>query len=99
MERCKDKVSQIKETTMMEATSHPKTHHRNDTTCTEVAQRGKKHLSKSQFSNNIASSDYKIFDWSEQPIEFNREDHPIIVSRPRNAPLVLKAQIGGYDAE
>jgi hypothetical protein len=33
--------------------------------------------------------------WSEQPIEFNREDHPIIVPQPRNAPLVLKAQIGG----
>jgi hypothetical protein len=37
--------------------------------------------------------------WSEQPIEFNREDHPIIVPRPGNAPLVLKAKIGGYDME
>jgi hypothetical protein len=37
--------------------------------------------------------------WSEQPIEFNREDHPITVPRPGNAPLVLKAQIGGYDVE
>jgi hypothetical protein len=37
--------------------------------------------------------------WSEQPIEFNREDHPIIVPWPGNAPLVLKAQIGGYDVE
>jgi hypothetical protein len=37
--------------------------------------------------------------WSEQPIEFSREDHPIIVSRPRNAPLVLKAQIGTYDVD
>jgi hypothetical protein len=35
--------------------------------------------------------------WSEQPIEFSREDHPIIVPRPENAPLVLKAQIGTYD--
>jgi hypothetical protein len=35
--------------------------------------------------------------WSEQPIEFNREDHPITVPRPGNAPLVLKAQIGAYD--
>jgi hypothetical protein len=32
--------------------------------------------------------------WLEQPIEFNREDHPITVPRPGNAPLVLKAQIG-----
>jgi hypothetical protein len=37
--------------------------------------------------------------WSEQPIEFNRKDHPIIVPRPGNAPLVLKAHIGGYDIE
>jgi hypothetical protein len=37
--------------------------------------------------------------WSEQPIEFNREDHPIIVPRPGNASLVLKAHIGGYDVE
>jgi hypothetical protein len=35
--------------------------------------------------------------WSEQPIEFNREDHPIIVPRLGNAPLVLKAQIGAYN--
>jgi hypothetical protein len=37
--------------------------------------------------------------WSEQLIEFNREDHPIIVPRSGNAPLVLKAKIGGYDVE
>jgi hypothetical protein len=29
--------------------------------------------------------------WSKQTIEFNREDHPITVPRPGNAPLVLKA--------
>jgi hypothetical protein len=37
--------------------------------------------------------------WSEQPIKFNREDQPITVPRPGNVPLVLKAQIGGYDVE
>jgi hypothetical protein len=37
--------------------------------------------------------------WSEQPIEFSREDHLIIVPRPGNVPLVLKAQIGGYDID
>jgi hypothetical protein len=37
--------------------------------------------------------------WSEQPIEFSREDHPITVPRPGNMPLVLKAQIGGYDID
>jgi hypothetical protein len=37
--------------------------------------------------------------WSEQPIEFNSNDHPIIVPQPGNAPLVLKAQIGTYDVD
>jgi hypothetical protein len=37
--------------------------------------------------------------WSEQPIEFSRDDHPIIVLRPGNTPLVLKAQIGTYDVD
>jgi hypothetical protein len=37
--------------------------------------------------------------WSEQPIEFSRDDHPITVPRSRNAPLVLKAQIGTYDID
>jgi hypothetical protein len=37
--------------------------------------------------------------WSEQPIEFSRDDHPIIIPRPGNAPLVLKAQIGTYDVD
>jgi hypothetical protein len=36
---------------------------------------------------------------SKQPIEFNREDHPITVPWPGKAPLVLKVQIGGYDIE
>jgi hypothetical protein len=37
--------------------------------------------------------------WSKQPIEFSRDDHPITVPRPGNAPLVLKAQIGTYDVD
>jgi hypothetical protein len=45
----------------------------------------------------LVSTEY--LHWSEQPIEFNREDHPITVPRPGNAPLLLKAQIGGYDVE
>jgi hypothetical protein len=44
-----------------------------------------------------ASTEY--LHWSEQPIEFSREDHPIAVPRPGNAPLVLKAQIGAYDVD
>jgi hypothetical protein len=37
--------------------------------------------------------------WSEQLIEFSREDHPIIVPQPGNIPLVLKAEIGGYNVD
>jgi hypothetical protein len=37
--------------------------------------------------------------WSKQPIEFSRENHPIIMPRPGNAPLVLKAQIETYDVD
>jgi hypothetical protein len=37
--------------------------------------------------------------WSKQPIEFSRDDHPIIVPWSGNTPLVLKAQIGTYDVD
>jgi hypothetical protein len=35
--------------------------------------------------------------WSDQPVRFSRADHPRKVSRPGHSPMVLKAQIGGYD--
>jgi hypothetical protein len=35
--------------------------------------------------------------WSDQPVKFSRADHPRKVSRPGDSPMVLKAQIGGYD--
>jgi hypothetical protein len=35
--------------------------------------------------------------WSEQPVKFSRADHPRKVPRPGHSPMVLKAQIGGYD--
>jgi hypothetical protein len=41
----------------------------------------------------------ECLNWSEQPIEFSRDYHPIIVPRPGNALLVLKAQIGTYDID
>jgi hypothetical protein len=37
--------------------------------------------------------------WSEQPIEFGKDDHPITVPRPGNTSLVLKAHIGTYDVD
>jgi hypothetical protein len=35
--------------------------------------------------------------WSDQPVRSSRADHPRKVPRPGHAPMVLKAQIGGYD--
>jgi hypothetical protein len=35
--------------------------------------------------------------WSDQPVRFSRADHPRKVPRPGHAPMVLKAQIAGYD--
>jgi hypothetical protein len=35
--------------------------------------------------------------WSDQLVRFSRADHPRIVPRPGHSPMVLKAQIGGYD--
>jgi hypothetical protein len=35
--------------------------------------------------------------WSDQPIRFSRADHQRKVPRPGHSPMVLKAQIGGYD--
>jgi hypothetical protein len=35
--------------------------------------------------------------WSDQPVKFSRSDHPRKVPRPGHAPMVLKAQIWGYD--
>ena len=39
----------------------------------------------------------EYLDGSEVPITFDREDHPMRVPRPGHSPLVLDAQIGGFD--
>jgi hypothetical protein len=39
----------------------------------------------------------KYLQWSDQPVRFSRADHPRKVPRPGHSPMVLKAQIGGYD--
>jgi hypothetical protein len=46
-------------------------------------------------SSPLATIEY--LRWSDQTIRFSRADHPRKVTRPGHAPIVLKAQIGGYD--
>ena len=41
---------------------------------------------------------YQLHD-AETSITFSQEDHPPAVPRPGHAPLVLDAQIGGYDMD
>jgi hypothetical protein len=42
-----------------------------------------------------ATTEY--LNWTDQIVGFSIADHPIKVTRPGHAPIVLKAQIGGYD--
>jgi hypothetical protein len=46
-------------------------------------------------SSPPATTEY--LQWSDQPVKFSRADHPRKVPRPGHSPMVLKAQIGGYD--
>ena len=41
---------------------------------------------------------YQLHD-AETSITFSQDDHPPAVPRPGHAPLVLDAQIGGYDMD
>jgi hypothetical protein len=45
----------------------------------------------------LASPDY--LNWSEQPIGFDRSDHPLKIPRPGHQALVLEAQIGGFTSK
>jgi hypothetical protein len=46
-------------------------------------------------SSPPATTEY--LQWSDQPVRFSRVDHPRKVPMPGHSPMVLKAQIGGYD--
>jgi hypothetical protein len=46
-------------------------------------------------SSQPATTEY--LRWSDQPVRFSRADHPRKVPRPGHEPMLLKAQIGGYD--
>jgi hypothetical protein len=46
-------------------------------------------------SSPPATTEY--LQWSDQLVRFSRVDHPRKVPRTGHAPMVLKAQIGGYD--
>jgi hypothetical protein len=62
----------------------------NDPTGAKIQERAEEHI-------QISKSKKEYLRWSDQPVRFSRADHPRKVPRPGHAPMVLKAQIGGYD--
>jgi hypothetical protein len=62
------------------------------------SKKGRKSISRQvnlAISSPPATTEY--LQWSDQPVRFSRADHPRKVPRPGHSPMVLKAQIGGYD--
>jgi hypothetical protein len=56
------------------------------------------HIQTGKPSHLITTSHIGYLQWSDQIVRFSRADHPRKVPRPGHSPMVLKAQIGGYDA-
>jgi hypothetical protein len=48
-------------------------------------------------AKTLAPATRKYLNWSDQIVGYSRADHPKKVPCPENAPMVLKAQFGGYD--
>jgi hypothetical protein len=65
-----------------------------------VPKSKKEHKNISRQVNLAISSPPAITEylqWSDQPVRFSRADHPRKVPMSGHSPMVLKAQIGGYD--
>jgi hypothetical protein len=63
----------------------------------KIQERAEKDIkvSKPRISSPPATTEY--LRWSDQMIRFSRADHPRKVPRQGHTPMVLKAQIGGYN--
>jgi hypothetical protein len=69
----------------------------NDPTSTKVKKRKEEHIHTGQLGNSSPPATTEYLQWSDQPVRFSRADQPRKVPKPGHAPMVLKAQIGGYD--
>jgi hypothetical protein len=67
----------------------------------QLVPKSKKELKSISRQVNLAISSppatTEYLKWSDQPVRFSIADHPRKVPRPGHAPVMLKAQIGGYD--
>jgi hypothetical protein len=61
----------------------------------KIEQKGISRQVNLAISSPPATTEY--LRWSDQTIRFSTTDYPWKVPRPGHAPMVLKAQIGGYD--
>jgi hypothetical protein len=98
MEFLKVKISRTRDAMTTEDVFHPKgTSQQRYSLCQNRTKRKKSITRQVNLAVTSPPARTEYLHWSEQPIEFSRDDHPITVPRPGNAPLVLKAQIGTYD--
>jgi hypothetical protein len=61
------------------------------------SKKEQKSISRVNLAISSPSATTEYLRWSDQPVRFSRADHPKKVPRPGHAPMVLRAQIGGYD--
>src|SRR4051812_14983679 len=54
---------------------------------------------QTQAAKNLNTAEIYQLSGAETSITFSQSDHPPTVPRPGHAPLVLDAQIGGYDMD
>jgi hypothetical protein len=97
MAKRKTHKSRILSTKASKAPRFESLHICNDSTGAQIKKRAKEHIQASKPSNIIATSHYRYLWWLDHPIRFSRADHPRKVPRSGYSPMVLKAQIGGYD--
>jgi hypothetical protein len=69
----------------------------NDPTSTKVKKERKSISRQVNLAITSPPATTEYLKWSDQTVRFSRADHPRKVPRPGHSPMVLKAQIGGYD--
>jgi hypothetical protein len=69
----------------------------NNPTGAKIQERTEEHIKTSKSSNIITTSHNRVLEMVDQPVRFSKANHTRKVPRPGHTPMMLKAQIGGYD--
>jgi hypothetical protein len=97
MARRETHKSRISSTKASKAPRVESLHICNDSTSAQIKERAKNISRQVNLAISSPPATTEYLWWSDQPIRFSRADHPRKVLRPGHSPMVLKAQIGGYD--